>query len=294
MPNELGTNYKVTVPVLADNASIYEAFQYYHMGGTNGSVATNSIENRLLQIDNKISGVITSIGYENISPTPFPVQSRLAYIETVVGTSSTPGGTNSSSYIKMGPSSNDTASTRNLITPTGISVIPLAIQGASGQTADLQQWKTNAATVAKVDSTGKLSSYNGSSMVDVVTVSGSQTLTDKTLTSPISTIAINPRTASYVLALSDQSKMIEINSSSSTTLTIPHESGGIINGISPVNFPIGTSIVVLQTGTGTITINGNGFTPDATPGRKTRTLWAMATLVKRGANLWVVAGDLVA
>lgn len=51
MPNELGTNYKVTVPVLADNASIYEAFQYYHMGGTNGSVATNSIENRLLQID---------------------------------------------------------------------------------------------------------------------------------------------------------------------------------------------------------------------------------------------------
>jgi hypothetical protein len=286
MPNELGTNYKVTVPVLADNASIYEAFQYYHMGGTNGSVATNSIENRLLQIDNKISGVITSIGYENISPTPFPVQSRLAYIETVVGTSSTPGGTNSSSYIKMGPSSNDTASTRNLITPTGISVIPLAIQGASGQTADLQQWKTNAATVAKVDSTGKLSSYNGSSMVDVVTVSGAQTLTDKTLTTPITTIGTNARTASYTLVLSDQSKMIEINSASATTLTIPADAS--------VNFPVGTYIVVLQTGSGQITIAGNGFTPDATPGRKTRTLWAMATLIKRGTNLWVVAGDLVA
>jgi hypothetical protein len=286
MPNELGTNYKVTVPVLADNASIYEAFQYYHMGGTNGSVATNSIENRLLQIDNKISGVITSIGYENISPTPFPVQSRLAYIETVVGTSSTPGGTNSSSYIKMAPSSNDTASTRNLITPTGISVIPLAIQGANGQTADLQQWKTNAATVAKIDSTGKLSSYNGSSMVDVVTVSGTQTLTDKTLTTPITTIGTNARTASYTLILSDQSKMIEVNSSSATTLTIPADAS--------VNFPVGTYIVVLQTGSGQITVAGSGFTPDATPGRKTRTLWSMATLIKRGTNLWVVAGDLVA
>jgi aspartate 1-decarboxylase len=286
MPNELGTNYKVTVPVLADNASIYEAFQYYHMGAINGSVATNSMENRLLQIDNKINDVVTNIGYSGISPTPPPLQTRLGYIETVVGTSSNPGGSNSSSYIKMGPSSNDTASTRNLITPTGTSIIPLTIQGINGQSGDLQQWKTNAATVAKVDSTGKLSSYNGSSMVDVVTVSGAQTLTDKTLTTPISTIGTNARTASYTLVLSDQSKMIEINSSSATTLTIPADAS--------VNFPIGTYIVVLQTGSGQITINGSGFTPNATPGRKTRTLWAMATLIKRGRNLWVIAGDLVA
>jgi hypothetical protein len=286
MPNELGTNYKVTVPVLSDNASIYEAFQYYHMGTTNGSVATNSIENRLLEIDTKISTINTNIGYTGISPTPSPLQTRLGYIETVVGTSSSPGGSNSSSYIKMGPSSNDTASTRNLITPTAISVIPLTIQGANGQTADLQQWKTNAATVAKVDSTGKLSSYNGSSMVDVVTVSGTQTLTDKTLTTPITTIGTNARTASYTLILSDQSKMIEVNSSSATTLTIPADAS--------VNFPVGTYIVVLQTGSGQITVAGSGFTPDATPGRKTRTLWSMATLIKRGTNLWVVAGDLVA
>jgi hypothetical protein len=274
------------VPVLSDNASIYEAFQYYHMGTTNGSVATNSIENRLLEIDTKISTINTNIGYTGISPTPSPLQTRLGYIETVVGTSSSPGGSNSSSYIKMGPSSNDTASTRNLITPTAISVIPLTIQGANGQTADLQQWKTNAATVAKVDSTGKLSSYNGSSMVDVVTVSGTQTLTDKTLTTPITTIGTNARTASYTLILSDQSKMIEINSSSATTLTIPADAS--------VNFPVGTYIVVLQTGSGQITVAGSGFTPDATPGRKTRTLWSMATLIKRGTNLWVVAGDLVA
>jgi hypothetical protein len=294
MPNELGTNYKVTVPVLSDNASIYEAFQYYHMGGTNGSVGTNSMENRLLEIDNKITSINTNIGYTGISPTPSSIQTRLGYIETIVGTSSAPGGSNSSSYIKMGPSSNDTDSTRNLITPTGVSIIPLTIQGRGGQTADLQQWKTSTATVAKVDSTGKLSSYNGSSMVDVVTVSGTQTLTDKTLTTPTITVGRVPKALPYVLALSDQSKMVEINSTSATTLTIPHESGGIINGISPVNFPIGTYIVVLQTGAGSITINGNGFTPDATPGRKTRTLWAMATLIKRGTNLWVVAGDLIA
>jgi hypothetical protein len=96
------------------------------------------------------------------------------------------------------------------------------------------------------------------------------------------------KTASYTLsALSERDSMIEVSSSSATTLTIPAESS--------VNFPVGTSIDVLQTSTGQVTIAGaGGVTVNATPGLKLRTQWSSATLFKRAADTWVVYGDLMA
>ena len=81
--------------------------------------------------------------------------------------------------------------------------------------------------------------------------------------------------------------LIEMYSASSgITLTIPADS--------TLNFPIGTSIDILQTGAGQVTIAGTGFTPNATPGLKLRTQWSSCTLFKRAANTWVVYGDLTA
>ena len=82
--------------------------------------------------------------------------------------------------------------------------------------------------------------------IQAVTISDTQTLTNKTLTSPISTIATTTSSASYTLVLADQSKLIEISSASATNLTIPLNSS--------VAFPTGTSIIVLQTGAGQITV----------------------------------------
>jgi len=81
----------------------------------------------------------------------------------------------------------------------------------------------------------------------------------------------------------DAFKLIEMTTG---TLTLPNDA--------TVNFPVGTYIEVLQTTTNQITINGTGFTPNATPGLKLRTQWSSATCLKRGANSWVVFGDLVA
>ena len=123
--------------------------------------------------------------------------------------------------------------------------------------------------------------------VQAVTISDTQTLTNKTLTSPVSTIATTTSSASYTLVLADQSKMIEISSASATNLTIPLNSS--------VAFPTGTSIIVLQTGAGQITVvPTGGVTANATPGLKTRTQWSMLTLIKRDTNTWVVLGDSAA
>lgn len=104
----------------------------------------------------------------------------------------------------------------------------------------------------------------------------------------VSRTPIIQKTASYTLsALTERDSMIEVSSSSGTTITIPAESS--------TNFPVGTSIDVLQTSTGQVTIAGaGGVTVNATPGLKLRTQWSSATLFKRAADTWVVYGDLMA
>jgi hypothetical protein len=71
------------------------------------------------------------------------------------------------------------------------------------------------------------------------------------------------------------------------TLTIPANAS--------VAYPVGTSIDILQTGAGQVTIAGaDGVTVNATPGLKLRTQWSSATIFKRAENTWVVFGDLSA
>jgi hypothetical protein len=96
------------------------------------------------------------------------------------------------------------------------------------------------------------------------------------------------KTASYTLsALTERDSMIEVNSSSATTVTIPLNSA--------VAYPVGTSIDILQTGSGQVTIGATGgVTINATPGFKLRTQWSSATLFKRATDTWVIFGDLTA
>jgi hypothetical protein len=96
------------------------------------------------------------------------------------------------------------------------------------------------------------------------------------------------KTASYTLgALTERDNFIEVDSTSATTITIPTNS--------TLAFPVGTSIDILQTNTGQVTIAGAaGVTVNGTPGLKLRTRWSSATLFKRATDTWVVMGDLTA
>ena len=100
--------------------------------------------------------------------------------------------------------------------------------------------------------------------------------------------AFTYKTASYTLdSLSLRDGIIEVANTSATTITIPADSS--------VDYPIGSSIDIIQTSTGQVTIAaGAGVTVNSTPGLKLRTQWSSATLLKRAANTWIVYGDLTA
>lgn len=104
----------------------------------------------------------------------------------------------------------------------------------------------------------------------------------------VSRTPIIQKSASYTLsALTERDSLIEVASASATTITIPPNS--------TVAYPVGTSIDILQTSTGQVTIAaGSGVTVNATPGLKLRTQWSSATLFKRATDTWVVMGDLSA
>ena len=124
-----------------------------------------------------------------------------------------------------------------------------------------------------------------------VTVSSSGiAFTDGTQTKEgvVSRTPIVQKTASYTLsALTERDSLIEISSASAVTLTIPTNA--------TLALPVGTSIDILQTGAGQITVAGAaGVTVNATPGLKLRTQWSGATLFKRATDTWVVYGDLSA
>lgn len=89
---------------------------------------------------------------------------------------------------------------------------------------------------------------------------------------------------SYTAQLSDKDVCIELSNSSPVTVTIPPDSS--------VNFPVGSSFSIMQTGTGTVSVTGPSITFNYTPGNRTRAQWSIATVVKRSSNNWVMNGDL--
>ena len=135
---------------------------------------------------------------------------------------------------------------------------------------------------------GKDLKVNGTAVIS--STAGGFIFTDGTQTkegTPSRTPIIQ-KTDSYTLsALTERDSLIEVAKATATTITIPLNSA--------VAFPIGTSIDILQTSTGQVTIAGDaGVTVNSTPGLKLRTQWSTATLFKRAENTWVVYGDLTA
>ena len=137
--------------------------------------------------------------------------------------------------------------------------------------------------VSSITSSGAISATTVTPSSGVVFTDGTQTLEGVPSRTPII-----QKTASYTLSsLTERDDLIEMGSASAMTLTIPLNSA--------VAFPVGTSIDILQTSTGQVTIAGDaGVTVNSTPGLKLRTQWSTATLFKRATNTWVVYGDLTA
>ena len=159
-------------------------------------------------------------------------------------------------------------------------VVQLAVRGDAGQSSDIQQWSIDGATetiFAGVRSDGRV--YGGEPTAD-------DDFTTKGFTDefyiPKPSIITQSGTA-RTFALSDAWDYIRCTSSSATTITIPAESS--------VNFDVGTQIHVIQAGTGTVTIQGDGGVTANAAGDLSAQ-WSAVTCIKIGSDEWDVIGGL--
>lgn len=112
--------------------------------------------------------------------------------------------------------------------------------------------------------------------------------TEQTKAGVPSLTSFTEKTADYTLdTLDHQDNIVEMNMATAGTFTVPTNAN--------LAWPVGASMDIFATGTGTITIAGEaGVTLNSTPGLVLRTQWSSATILKRGADSWVVYGDLKA
>lgn len=97
------------------------------------------------------------------------------------------------------------------------------------------------------------------------------------------TVPIQPKTASYTLALGDT--YVRMNSTSALTLTVPTNAS--------VAFPIGTQITVVAVNTGKVTVAAaSGVTILTSETLKLRKQGSAVTLTKVDTDAWDLAGDV--
>jgi len=124
---------------------------------------------------------------------------------------------------------------------------------------------------------------------DFATLAGSETLTNKTLTTPVinfgvSSVAVNSQTTGYTLTATDKSKIVLVTSSSTANITVP-----------PSIFSQGDVIYVGRLGSGaTSLVAGSGVTISATPGLALRAQNSVGAIICTGSNTFLATGDLSA
>lgn len=114
------------------------------------------------------------------------------------------------------------------------------------------------------------------------TLAGGETLTNKTLTTPVASIAINAQTTAYTLVATDKSKMVTMTSATAANFTVP-----------PSVFSTGDIIYLARLGAGTCALTaGAGVTINTTPGLSLRAQNSTAAVICTGTNTFLATGDL--
>ena len=99
-------------------------------------------------------------------------------------------------------------------------------------------------------------------------------------------VQINTQTENYTLTIEDGAGMVEMNNANARTITVDTNAN--------ISFPIGTQIVLVRKGTGSVQVVAAGGVTINSVGSNTfiASQYAGATLVKVATDTWYLFGDL--
>lgn len=124
----------------------------------------------------------------------------------------------------------------------------------------------------------------------LVTLTDSQTLTNKILTSPQVNLGINAQTGTtYTTVLADNGRLVTLANASPIAVTIPLNAS--------VAYPVGAQINLAQTGAGQVTVSGAGGVTVVSTGAtaaqpKCRAQYSTLTCIQISTDNWLVVGDI--
>jgi hypothetical protein len=124
--------------------------------------------------------------------------------------------------------------------------------------------------------------WNGTAWINIIGSTTSNTLTGNGTTSTIVNFGsvINDQNAGFTLANGDNGKIIAINSSSPQTITVP-------------SLSIGFNCMIIQKGTGQVTLTASGVTINNRYGfNKTAGRYSIITLVCIESGIYISSGDM--
>jgi hypothetical protein len=208
----IGKDFTSRIPVFGDDASIQEAFSVYHYGVDNYTtqpIPNNSIEGHFRSLNSRISANESSIAglgatfVEQVSLTSSPniifsqtntvvpltirgVQNQIANLQRWINNDNNVmaaifenGAATFNSYVNIG-SDTRSETTGLVVRLANANHKGIVVRGFTGHTGNLQEWTdvTGSQVLARVDNIGRLYSET----FPVVTLSQTQTLTNKTLT----------------------------------------------------------------------------------------------------------------
>lgn len=163
--------------------------------------------------------------------------------------------------------------------------------GTSGTvTVSIDTAVTTDLSTAQTLTNKNLSSGTNTFPSSLATLTGTQTLTNKTLTAPVIDLAINAQTGTtYTFVLADDGKFVTASNASAITVTIPPASS--------VAYATGAQLNIIQKGAGQVTFAaGSGVTIRSTGATaaapKLRAQYSSATAVYEGSDVWYVIGDI--
>lgn len=201
--------------------------------------------------------------------------SQILFAQTGIGTTSP----NPSAKLEVSSSSQGFLPPRVALTASN-TFSPIV--GTAANATGLVVYNTNTAGTAPNNVVPGYYFWNGTAWINLIGSTTTSTLTGNGTTSTITNFSsvINEQSAGFTLGNADNGKIIVINSSSAQTITVP-------------SLSVGFNCMVVQRGTGQVTITASGVTVNNRYGfNKTAGQHSILTLVCIANGVYISSGDM--